>query len=261
MSAYYIAAKLFTYLVLPPGIFILLLFIASFYAKRFKILLFLGTTLFYALSTSYVSNALYTPLEKPFNKPLAQANVDAIIVLGGGAIEGSSNMPLSSSAYKRALWGLMLAKQKNLPLLFSGAGLGEYTEADAFLQSMQELEKYLHVKTSMPNSFSFDTFSLYIENRSLNTYENGKFSKEFFEKIEIKKPKVYLVTSAYHMKRSMKIFKHFGFEVVPAATDFTLSTKKEILFPYLPNMQALVKSYRAIREHTGSLSLILKGIY
>jgi len=41
----YVISKLFNYIMLPPGIFIIILFLASFYAKKFK-KLFLLSALF-----------------------------------------------------------------------------------------------------------------------------------------------------------------------------------------------------------------------
>lgn len=260
MSFYYLFSKLFTYLVLPPGIFIFSFLLASFYAKRFKSLFFLLSLSFYALSTPYVAKLLLQPLEKPFNTKVQETSVNGIIVLGGGHIPDSSNIPLSSSAYKRALWGLMLAKQLDKPLLFSGAGLYDYSESDAFLDSMKEIEKSLHVKIFSPNSLELKGFSVYVEDKSLNTYENAKYSKEFFERRGLTNPRVYLVTSAFHMKRSIKIYEHFGFEVISAATDFRTSSQ-EPTFGWLPNMGSLSASYTAIHEYVGILSLVLKGIY
>ena len=138
MSSVYIFSKLFTYLVLPPGIFILLFALAALYAKRFRLFFLANAIVFYLLSTSYVADWLLAPLETPFNKPLEKQPVDAVIVLGGGHTQGVANLPLSSDAYKRMMWGLMVAKSNNLPLLFSGGGMQkEYLESDAFLDSLK----------------------------------------------------------------------------------------------------------------------------
>jgi len=252
MSTIYIVSKLFTYLVLPPGIFILLLLLASFYAKKFKFIFLLGAFGFYALSNSFVADILLTPLETPYNVTLDKTlKADAVIVLAGGSVAGSANLPLANDAYKRAVWGLMIAKQTNLPLYFSGAGLyKKYTEADAFNDSVNEIKTNLQV----------EDISLHVENRSLDTYQNAKFSKELFKEQGIENPTIFLVTSAYHMKRSVKLYKNFGFNVIPAATGFRISNKPKNNWDYLPNMGAFQKSYVALHEYAGLLSLILRGI-
>ena len=252
MSTIYIVSKLFTYLVLPPGIFILLLLLASFYAKKFKFIFLLGAFGFYALSNSFVADILLTPLETPYNVTLDKTlKADAVIVLAGGSVAGSANLPLANDAYKRSVWGLMIAKQTNLPLYFSGAGLyKKYTEADAFNDSVNEIKTNLQV----------EDISLHVENKSLDTYQNAKFSKELFKEQGIENPTIFLVTSAYHMKRSVKLYKNFGFNVIPAATGFRISNKPKNNWDYLPNMGAFQKSYVALHEYAGLLSLILRGI-
>lgn len=261
MSAFYIASKLFTYLILPPGVFVILLLLASFFVKKFRFIFLLGALSFYALCNAYVADFLLEPLEKPY-KNFQKQDVDATIILSGGSIEGSPNIPIGASAYKRAMWGIMLGKSQNLPVLFSGAGLNfGYSEADAFLDSMKELEEFLHVKIPVVTSFTPKVFSIFVENESLDTYENAKYSLKIFEKFGIAKPKIYLVTSAFHMKRSLKLYEHFGFVVVPSATDFKVSQRKKTNWDYLPSIHALNNSYTALHEYFGLLSLYLKGIY
>jgi len=263
MSPIYIASKLFTYLVLSPIIFIIFFLIASFYVKKFRIVFVSIALSFYALSISYVSNTLLLPLEKPYNKVLEKNNrVNAVVVLSGGSVAGSANIPIGSDAYKRAMWGLMIAKSQNLPLLFSGAGLEIYTEADAFLDAMKEIRENLHVDMPISSSLTLGSFSLHVENKSLDTYQNAQFSKEAFKKIGIDRPVVYLVTSAFHMKRSTTLYKYFGFEVIPAATSFRLDNKAEEvgILSFVPRFSSLANSYTALHEYAGLLSLVLRGI-
>jgi len=261
MSLFYIASKLFTYLALPPGIFIILFFFSSFYAKKFRLFFLFVACIFYTLSNAYVADLLLSRLEHPYKKVKSVTNIDAVIVLGGGMVEGSPYIPLANGAYKRAVLGLMLAKSKNIPLLFSGGGLAKYTEADAFKDSLNELKTSLHV--SLPNtSLKTDkkTFGILVEQRSLDTFENAKFSKKLFKDANIQTPTIYLVTSAFHMRRAVKLYEHFGFKVIPFATDFRISDKEKNFWSYFPSMTAFQNSYLALHEYIGLLSLTLKGI-
>ncbi|ARU47286.1 hypothetical protein Sdiek1_0102 [Sulfurospirillum diekertiae] len=262
MSSIYFLSKLFTYLVLPPGIFIVFFLLASFYAKRFSSLFLGNAIIFYLLSTTYVADWLLAPLETPFNKPLEkQTSVDAVIVLGGGNTKGVANLPLSTDAYKRMMWGLMVAKSNNLPLLFSGGGTSkEYLESDAFLDSLKELKLYLEIPTPTSKSLNAKEFSLHVEDKSIDTYQNAELSKVAFEKAGLKEPTIYLVTSAYHMKRSIRLYEHFGFKVIPAATNFKINAKTKDEWDYLPNAHAFYKSYVALHEYMGLFSLKFRGI-
>jgi uncharacterized SAM-binding protein YcdF (DUF218 family) len=262
MSFLYILSKLFTYLVLPPGIFIVLFFIASFYVKKFKSFFLFFALSFYLLSNSYVADWLLGPLEKPYNQTLMRTNANAVVVLSGGSIAGSPNLPLASDAYKRATWGLMVAKSQNLPLIFSGGGVYKtYSEADAFLNTMKQLGRHLNITLPLSKGFHAKEFSLHVEDKSLDTYQNAKFSKDLLEKAGISQPTIYLVTSAYHMKRATLLYEYFGFKVIPAATDFKISNKPKDRWDYLPSMGALEKSYTALHEYAGLVSLKLRSIF
>lgn len=261
MSSVYILSKLFTYLALPPGIFIILFLLAAFYAKRFRLFFIANAIIFYLLSNSYVSDWLLRPLEEPFNQSIVKTPVDAVIVLGGGHTQGVANLPLSSDAYKRMMWGFMVAKSNNLPLLFSGGGMQkEYLESDAFLDSLKELKLYLEIATPNSKNLSTKEFSLHVEDKSLDTYQNAAFSKIAFEKAGLKEPTIYLVTSAYHMRRSIRLYEHFGFKVIPAATNFKINHRAKDMWDYLPNAHSLYKSYIALHEYVGLLSLKIRGV-
>lgn len=261
MSTFYILSKLFTYLVLPPGIFIFLLLIASFLTRKFRIFFLTCSVIFYGLSNTYCADILLKPLEKPYNVPLHVSSVDAVVILGGGSLQGVANLPLSNEANKRALWGMLIAKKYNLPLLFSGAGTNKiYSESDAFKETIETLNTSFSLGISQSTSLLEKKFSLRVENKSLDTYENAKLSKRLFEEEGIAHPTVYLVTSAYHMKRSIVLYEHFGFHVIPAATAFKISTQAKDIWDYLPNMGALEKSFIALHEYMGLVSLKLRGI-
>ena len=263
MSTVYILSKIFTYSVLPPGMFIVLLLLASFYVKKFRLFFLCGTLFFYTLSNTYVADALLSPLEKPYNTSLhVNDEANAVVILGGGNIKGSANLPLSDEAYKRAMWGIMVAKSHNLPVLFSDAGMEQgYSESDAFLESAEALRTFLNLEIPTHLPLHVKTFSLHVEDKSLDTFENAKLSKTLFLEAGIEKPTIYLVTSAYHMRRSIKLYEHFGFNVIPTATAFKISTKEKNGWDLLPNIWAFEKSYIALHEYAGLLSLKLRGIH
>ncbi len=238
----YVISKLFTYIFLPPGIFIIILILASVFAKRFKIIFIIFAITLYLLSIKPVSNWLLTPLES-FSY---QDNITpkAVVVLGGGS-NPNDILHAKPDAFKREIYGVLLAKQYNLPFIFTGGGRdneAEYTKKDIKLISSVCNS---HIKT-------------YFEPLSLDTYENAKFTKKLFEKLKLPK-KIFLVTSAYHMKRSYYIFKYFGFKIITKPVGFYKSPIYS-LWDFFPNMHSLYASYKAIHEYFGILSLKLRGI-
>ena len=56
------------------------------------------------------------------------------------------------------------------------------------------------------------------ENQSRNTYENARNTAEILRKSDFKPPYL-LVTSAFHMRRSLLCFQKQGIDVVPYAVD------------------------------------------
>jgi len=240
----YVISKLFTYIFLPPGIFIIILFLSAFFAKRAKFIILLSAVLLWAISTKFIANLLLYPLEHTKYKDNIQPN--AVVILGGGT---NSKDPLKANpdAFKREIYGLILAKKNNLPFIFTGGGIGKTKEA-------KNVKKDIKLITSTCNC----NIKAYFENRSLDTYENAKFTAKLFKKLHLNK-KIYLVTSAYHMKRAIMLFKYFGFKIIPKPVGFFYNPEYTI-WDIFPQMGNFYHSYKAIHEYFGILSLYFRGI-
>ena len=231
---YYIS-KFFTYIFLPPGLIIAALYAAAIFCKRFKKILTIFATLLWIISSDYGSSILLKPLENRSYK-VKDIKPKYVVVLGGGYTKG--DIPLSYGATKRLLKGLAVARNSKLPLIYSGY---EYKYAKKSIDFIRK-------------NFEIDVKVIY-EGKSKNTFQNGKQCSKLLKNREI-----FLVTSAYHMPRAYKIFKYFGFKIVPIKTDF--KTKKEFdKFSFFPKMGNLNDSYLAIHEYLGLLSLYLRGTF
>ena len=239
----YIISKLFTYLILPPGIFILVLLFAGFVAKKFKWLFFGSGLLLYLLSNNFISNALLKPLETIHYKDPVQPT--AVVVLGGGT-NSYDVLKASPDAFKREVYGILVAKEHNLPFIFTGGGT-KVNEA-------KNIEKDINLITKTCNC----KLKTFYEGKSLDTYENAKYTAQLFEKLHLKK-EIYLVTSAYHMKRSIALFKYFKFKIIPKPVGF-LYNPHYTLWDIFPKEGAFHNSYKAIHEYFGLLSLKIRGI-
>jgi len=199
---------------------------AIFY-KKARVYLFILASIFYLLSTRAVGNFLLLPFEKPYNHKHLPQNVDAVVILSGGSYGKSANLTLGSSSFKRLIFGVMIAKREKLPIIFSGQGLNKYSESISAKDTIKELNYYFDINLTKSSHLLKDKFSILYETKSLNTYENAKYTKKLFKQNGIKTPSIYLVTSAFHMKRSVRLYEYFGFTVIPIATDF-LTTKNII---------------------------------
>ena len=140
-------------------------------------------------------------------------NFAGIVVLGG-ALDSASvwdgrTQPTLNSAAERMVAPLPLMQQHlHLRLLFTGGegqllaqGLTEAQRAGIFYQAMGLAPE-----------------RLILEDRSRNTFENAVLSAAIAG-VDIKKPWL-LVTSAWHMPRSMATFEKAGWNVTPYPVDF-----------------------------------------
>lgn len=153
------------------------------------------------------------PLENRFARPeIAPSRVDGIVVLGGG-FEGGINLArggyeLNSSGDRFVETAVLARRYPDARVLVSGGQASLFLDGEADSDSGSRLMQALGV----------DKSRLILEGRSRDTYENGRFSKE------LAKPKEgetwLLVTSAFHMPRSVAVFRAAGFEVVPWPTDY-----------------------------------------
>ena len=88
-----------------------------------------------------------------------------------------------------------------------------------------------------------------LENRATTTEENAKFVSN------ICTGKVLLVTSAYHMRRSILMFKKYaqGIDIIPAPCDFeTTAGLKPIGFEdFIPSVTTMANNYTFYKEHLG----------
>ncbi len=231
----YLFSKLFTYLFLPPGIFILTLMLAAFLIKKRRVLFFAMALLFYLLSTKYIANILLAPLE---NITYKDSNASIVVVLGGGS-NINDIIKADNEAFKREFVAFLLAKKRDLSMVFSGGGKrGE--EALAAKRDFALLQ-----------NISFSKIKIYYENQSRNTKENALYSKILFEKEHLPKD-IYLVTSAYHMPRAKFYFENAGFRVVAKVSNYYQDYSYEF-YDFLPQMKYFSYSYKAIHEYIGLL--------
>ncbi|QCK87736.1 YdcF family protein [Phreatobacter aquaticus] len=102
------------------------------------------------------------------------------------------------------------------------------------------------------------TARITIERESRNTWENAVLTKAMV------KPQPgerwLLVTSAWHMPRSVGIFRVAGFDVIPYPVDFeSRNTDREIRRPVLPMSRGLDLVDRMAREWLGLLAYRVGG--
>ena len=255
----YALSKLFTALFLPPGIFIVILGVCAVLVKRYRLLLAASALLLYALSIHPVADRLLASYEEPFRATELPPRADAVVSLGGGNMR-LNPIPLVDEAFKRHIYALTLAKKIDAPLIVSGSGERGYNEYLALIDSLKSLEPTLSEQLIEECDAGLSRFCIAPETRSSDTYENAKLSAQILQKSD---PAVVVVTSAYHMKRAIALFRLAGIKrVYPAAVNFYVDRSKRGFEAkdLLPSVWALLNSYRAMHEFFGMVKVKLREI-
>ncbi|NCI51239.1 YdcF family protein [Sediminibacterium roseum] len=93
--------------------------------------------------------------------------------------------------------------------------------------------------------------AIILETRSRNTYENAVFSKQVSDSMHFKQPLV-LVTSAFHMPRSMRCFKKAGLDCIAYPCDYKVVAQKPTLQnTLLPDITLLYEWTTMMKEFVG----------
>ena len=244
--------NLFSAFLLPP-LNLLLLGLAGLMISRRKprngrILLSSSLMLLWLCSTPYFSDGAIHLLENQTRAvDLKTQAADAIVVLGGGsyfhAPELNGEDTVSSPALQRLRYAAKLQRETGKPILVSGGKpLGNFSPEA--LQMKAVLEQDFHVPVQ------------WTEEASNNTLENARYSYPLLHQAGIKR--IYLVTHAWHMPRSVRVFQAAGFEVVPAPLAFTTRYKTDLL-SFIPNAESLNNSEIFMHEVIGLLWYRLKS--
>ncbi len=237
---------------LPPGIFILLFLAISVFtfrkSKILSILLFGMSLMLYLVSIPFVSNVLMRSLEGYYHPPqIEELTGDVIVMLGGGATPDTPDVDglgqLSGSAANRLLTTARLQRNTSLPVIISGGKV----YSDSGLEA--EIAKRQLMSLGVPAA------KIFVEHQSLNTNENAKFTGVILKEHDFHSP--ILVTSAFHMNRSVKHFANRGIIVQPYPTDYWASCKGAVYAnQFVPTAQALLEVNIVIREYLGLLGLV-----
>ena len=237
-------------LLLPPGIFFLLLLVA-FYVRRTRPRLALACfgvglgglwlmSLPVVVETAARNLETVAPLPRNEWATLAQ-RADAIVVLGSGRERNDpswgTDVP-TGVALERMRYAARLAKASGLPILTTG-GL-HYGEPPSEAAIMAE---------SLENDFGVTV--RWQEGLSRTTWENATMTAGMLQPLGIKR--VVLVTQGWHMPRSLWSFEKAGFTVVSAPVGFLSADNARVFGGWLPESRAIGQSGQLLNEAAGLL--------
>lgn len=243
-----------------PGLFILILLIIIIYLYRkassrfIRIFSLFSLLLSYFLVTSFGTALLVIPLERMYLETGFQEKFGGdypIVIMGGGIRYTEYGALPGLYTLQRLVKGLEIYEELEEPIVYTGGtaigqtGISEAELAFKWLRKMGVEEE-----------------DIVIEKQARNTYENGVYIKKWLQDYQREREeegfKVYLVTNALHMHRSVCVFEKLGVEVIPVSSGITVDHKMSWL-SYLPNGEALYANMLAVHEWLGLSWYKIKG--
>lgn len=236
--------KLITPFLLPPGVFIAILMVSGIIflrkSRKAGVLCVVIGAAFWLFSIAPVSDALMKGLEAGLTVPVNPQG-DVIVLLGGGAYDGVKDLTgigaPSGDTLERIVTVVRLQKRMHIPVIVSGGAVFPWRKAEA------PVDRRFLMDLGVPGR------EIIVDDKSRDTFENARYVKRICEKYHFRKP--ILVTSAYHMRRSLMMFRLFSMEVTPVPAGFRTWNRRYGWTDYLPG--DLEEARTACREYIGLL--------
>ncbi len=206
---FFFLAQILSFL-LTPIIWILFLLIFSIFTKNQKLrkgLIILTSFLIIVLTNSYITDKAIRAWETPAIKDKDLDSVyDIGIVLGGGMVTYDSKYDrlVFKGSTDRILQAIRLYKIGKIKKIMIVGGAGSLVFPD--LKEAIYLKKYLLI-IGIPQN------DIIIETESDNTHQNVVNTKKILDSMNFK-GKILLITSGYHMKRSIACFENAEIKVL-----------------------------------------------
>ncbi|MGK7943875.1 MAG: YdcF family protein [Microcystaceae cyanobacterium] len=207
-------------------------------------------------SNVWVSHGLIYSLERQIPSLTNVPNADAIVILGGATRSPviPRQMVEVNEHGDRLLYATKLYKEGKAPLIIAAGGrIGWSGQKGSEAQDMAELLQLMGVPKT----------AIIEEPESLNTYQNAININSILQQENIKQ--IILITSAFHLPRSLLIFKKLGINPIPAPTDFFVtlnnapSSLEGIILGILPDAHRLSVTTLALKEYIGIIIYRLRG--
>ena len=183
---------------------------------------------------------------QPLKKIDSISDVKWIVVLGGGHVS-DPNLPVASrvsgESLSRLIEGVIIHKRfPQSRMILSGGNIFDPVPES---KSMAELAIILGI----------DKDDIQEEPSGLDTEDQAILIKKI-----VGKDKFILVTSAYHMPRSMALFQKQGMRPIPAPSGHRVKNRNEIdPFMFFPDSGRIGKMESAVHEYLGMLWAKLRG--
>lgn len=223
MDSFFFLVSKWAWLVISPDSFIVFLLVMAFVlmlfqasSRLFKLgRLFFTVAMLLVLFITFVPSGewLLYPLEARFkNNPELPEKVDGIVVLSGAESGYHSHIwqqiQVNGAAERLLKFMELTRKYPDAKHLFTGGSGNIGLEKDSSAEVARELF----------TTQGLDTSEILFEGAARNTYENAKLSKVM---VQPQPGEVWvLITTSWHMPRSVGIFRQLDWKVIPYPVDY-----------------------------------------
>ncbi|AFM02990.1 hypothetical protein Fleli_0515 [Bernardetia litoralis DSM 6794] len=242
----------------------LFLLIAVFIKKwRFNSLK-IGVLSFLLFTNPFLANEMYLLWEIPPTPIKEVKKYELGIVLTGMSNAGKEpkDRIYASQGIDRLLQAVRLYKEGKIKKILI-AGMSE--EID-WITGEEKLPQRTYKYKDMLKDMCVKEEDILIETKSKNTYENAQLSAKFLQENNlnynsINQNQILVITSAFHLRRSLGCFKEAGLEIDGFSTDFIATERKNTLtiLSLIPTEDAMAKWGRIIHEIVGYVVYDITG--
>jgi uncharacterized SAM-binding protein YcdF (DUF218 family) len=251
---FFIISKLLAFII-APIVWVTVLLIWALLTKdprKKRKVLIITFCVFYFFSNTFILDEFMRKYETPaVQESSLNGKYDAAIVLGGMiAYDPTFIRPQFDRAVDRLMQAVTLYKDGKVRRIFISGGSGSVLEKNVLEGVI--LKEYL-LKLGIPDT------SIVIEKYSKNTHENALFSKPILDSLN-KNGRYILITSAFHMRRSIRCFEKAGIHVTPFSADRYSGPRKFVFDSmFIPATEALDAWNVLLHEWIGLLTYKIAG--
>jgi uncharacterized SAM-binding protein YcdF (DUF218 family) len=240
---YFLLSKLLLFLIMPFFwiVFLLVIALISKERKRKQSFLIAAIIVLYIFSNSFLLNQFARRWDVPPDSLKNVTPYSCVIVLGGFSSSDGQGGGFFNNASDRFIQGIKLMATKKASHILISSGNG-----NLFPGGFKEAN---WVKTQL-HEFNFADSVVLIESNSKNTFENARFTKALLDKTHLQPPYL-LVTSAFHMRRSLMIFRKAGMPVIPYPCNYIAGKELIKITDFFPAVDTLLYWNIYIKEVVG----------
>jgi uncharacterized SAM-binding protein YcdF (DUF218 family) len=256
-TLFFVLSKTLGQMLLPANFLIGLgvlgaILLATRFASQGRKLMVAAVLLLAICGFSPLGNWVLYPLESRFPPwDAARGAPDGMVVLGGSIeadLSVAHGLAVTSGGADRVIAAAALAHRYPKARIIYSGGSSKLIFDDA---------READYATALFESLGVSRERLTMERRSRNTQENAEFSKA------LAAPKNgerwLLVTSAYHMPRSVGLFRKAGFVVEPYPVDWRVGGRADLLNLPTFSIEGLAKVDAGTREWMGLVAYWISG--